>query len=247
MFNQRRGNDKPERLLLGCAIALAFIATACAGEQKTGKHLFILSGQSNMTGTVKGAFEARVAERFGVENAIVVIRMKSGRGIRFWVADYGQPTDRGLTEKKMSSNGMEYKPLIETALAATKNESFDTVGFIWMQGESDANNRLSKLYEESFVKLIKKLKKDLNRDDLYFVIGRINDYARSRLDNTDWIQVREAQVKLGKTKGNGWIDTDDLNGGDANKPDGDIHFPKKGAVILGQRFADKAIELITKQ
>jgi len=247
MFNQRRGNDKPERLLLGCAIALAFIAPACAGEQKTGKHLFILSGQSNMTGTVKGAFEARVAERFGVENAIVVIRMKSGRGIRFWVADYGQPTDRGLTEKKMSSNGMEYKPLIETALAATKNESFDTVGFIWMQGESDANNRLSKLYEESFVKLIKKLKKDLNRDDLYFVIGRINDYARSRLDNTDWIQVREAQVKLGKTKGNGWIDTDDLNGGDANKPDGDIHFPKKGAVILGQRFADKAIELITKQ
>ncbi len=135
----------------------------------------------------------------------------------------------------------------EAALAATKDESFDTVSFIWMQGESDANNRLSKLYEESFVKLIKKLKKDLGRDDLHFVIGRINDYARSRPDNTHWIQVREAQVKLGKTKGNGWIDTDDLNGGDESKPDGDIHFPKKGAVILGQRFADKAIKLITKQ
>jgi hypothetical protein len=248
MFNQRRKNLKLERLLqLGLAVALAFIAPVCAGEQKTGKHLFILSGQSNMTGTVKGAFEARIAERFGKENAVVVMRQKSGRGIRFWVADYGQPTDRGLTEKKMSSNGMEYKPLIETALAATKDQSFDTVGFIWMQGESDANNRLSKVYQESFLKLVKQLKKDLNRDDLYFVIGRINDYARSRPDNTDWIQVRDAQVKLGKTKGNGWIDTDDLNGGDESKPDGDIHFPKKGAVILGQRFADKAIKLITKQ
>ena len=141
---------------------------------------------------------------------------------------------------------MEYKPLIETALAAAKDQSFDTVSFIWMQGESDANNRLSEVYEESFIKLVNQLKKDLGRDDLQFVIARINDYARSRPDNDHWRSVRETQVKLGKTPGNAWIDTDDLNGGDANKPDGDIHFPEEGAVILGQRFADKAIELITK-
>jgi hypothetical protein len=240
---------KLERLLqLGLAVALAFIAPVCAGEQKTGKHLFILSGQSNMTGTVKGAFEARIAERFGKENAVVVMRMKSGRGIRFWVADYGQPTDRGLTEKKMSSNGMEYKPLIETALAATKDQSFDTVGFFWMQGESDANNRQkSVIYQESFVRLVENLKKDLGRDDMYYVIARINDYALSKPDNEHWKRVRDAQVRLGKHKGNAWINTDDLNGGDESKPDGDIHFPKKGAVILGQRFADKAIKLITKQ
>ncbi len=146
----------------------------------------------------------------------------------------------------MNSEGKEYEPLIEAALAATKDESFDTVSFIWMQGESDANNRLSEVYEESFVKLINKLKKDLARNDLHFVIGRINDYARSRANNEHWQSVRETQVKLGQTPGNAWVDTDDLNGGDANKPDGDIHFPKKGAAILGQRFADKAIELITK-
>jgi len=227
-------------------IVLALGLSANADTKKTGKHLFILSGQSNMTGTVKGAFAARVAERFGKENAVVVMRMKSGRGIRFWVADYGQPTGRDLTDKKMTSNGMEYKPLIETALAAAKDQSFDTVGFIWMQGESDANNRLSEVYEESFLKLVKQLQKDLGRDDLYFVIGRINDYARSRPGNVHWHRVRETQVKLGKTPGNAWIDTDDLNGGDANKPEGDIHFPKEGAALLGQRFADKAIELITK-
>jgi len=116
-----------------------------------------------------------------------------------------------------------------------------------MQGESDANNRLSEVYEESFIKLIKRLEKDLGRDDLYFVIGRINDYARSRPDNEHWRHVRETQVKLGNTKGNAWIDTDDLNGGDADQPNGGIHFPREGAASLGQRFANKAIELIDTQ
>ncbi|MDA7516044.1 sialate O-acetylesterase [Akkermansiaceae bacterium] len=178
MSDRRRKTDQLARLLqLGLALALVFIAPVCAGEKKTGKHLFILSGQSNMTGAVKAAFTAHVEEQYGKENSVVVMRMKSGRGIRFWVADYNQPADRGLNEKKMTSNGMEYKPLLETALAAVKAQSFDTVGFIWMQGESDANNRLSEVYEESFLKLVGQLRKDLKRVDLYYVIGRINDYA----------------------------------------------------------------------
>ena len=248
MFDRRRKNDQLACLLqLGFALALVFIAPACAGEEKTGKHLFILSGQSNMTGAVKAAFTAHVEEQYGKENSVVVMRMKSGRGIRFWVADYDQPADRGLTEKKMTSNGMEYKPLIEAALAAAKDESFDTVGFIWMQGESDANNRLSEVYEESFLKLVGQLRKDLKRVDLYYVIGRINDYAKSRPDNVHWKRVRETQIKLGKTPGNAWIDTDDLNGGNADNPDGDIHFPREGALRLGRRFADKAIEMINSK
>ena len=248
MSDRRRKNDQLARLLqLGLALALVFIAPVCAGEKKTGKHLFILSGQSNMTGAVKAAFTAHVEEQYGKENSVVVMRMKSGRGIRFWVADYDQPADRGLNEKKMTSNGMEYKPLLETALAAVKVQSFDTVGFIWMQGESDANNRLSEVYEESFLKLVGQLRKDLKREDLYYVIGRINDYAKSRPDNVHWKRVRETQIKLGKTPGNSWIDTDDLNGGNADNPDGDIHFPKEGALRLGRRFADKVIEMINSK
>ena len=248
MSDRRRKNDQLARLLqLGLALALVFIAPVCAGEKKTGKHLFILSGQSNMTGAVKAAFTAHVEEQYGKENSVVVMRMKSGRGIRFWVADYDQPADRGLNEKKMTSNGMEYKPLLETALAAVKAQSFDTVGFIWMQGESDANNRLSEVYEESFLKLVGQLRKDLKRVDLYYVIGRINDYAKSRPDNVHWKRVRETQIKLGKTPGNAWIDTDDLNGGNADNPDGDIHFPREGALRLGRRFADKVIEMINSK
>ena len=229
-------------LLALVLVALGFMTNA--NTAKAGKHLFILSGQSNMTGTVRDAFTQRVQERLGKDDVVVVMRMKSGRGIRFWVAGYDQPNGRDLSDRKMTSNGQEYGPLIQAAMDATKNESFDTVGFIWMQGESDANNRLSEVYEQSFVKLTEQLKRDLKRDDLYYVIGRINDYAQGRPDNEHWRRVRESQVRLGKSKGNAWVDTDDLNGGDADQPHGDIHFPREGAQDLGQRFADKAMELI---
>lgn len=232
---------------LFCLVLVLQTLAACSSPPKTGKHLFILSGQSNMTGGVRNGFTERVHEHLGPENAVVVMRMKSGRGIRFWVEDYRQPQERGLTGRKMTSNGQEYGPLIEAVMAATREDSFDTVGLIWMQGESDANNGLSAVYEESFYKLVDRLERDLGREDLYFVIGRINDYARSRPDNGHWHAVRAAQVRLGKTKGNAWIDTDDLNGGSADKPDGDIHFPKENAKRLGKRFADKAIELVEQQ
>ena len=176
----------------------------------------------------------------------MVMRMKSGRGIRFWVADYRQPHERGLTDKKMSENGSVYPFLLQDVTDAGQDESFDTVGFIWMQGESDANNRLSEVYEESFIKLSEQLKRDLGREDLYFVIGRISDYGRGGPQHEHWQRVRDAQVGLGKHRGGAWIDTDDLNGGDANQPNGDIHFPQQGAVLLGQRFADKALEMIVK-
>ena len=237
-----------KRLLRPIALAaLSLSLVACASAPKTGKHLFILSGQSNMTGSVKAGFAERVQARYGEENAVVVISSRGGRGIRFWVEDYRWPGERDLTPRKIKSNGEEYTRLIKTVMDTAQDDSFDTVGFIWMQGESDANNHLSEVYEESFLKLIARLEKDLDRDDLYFVIGRINDYARSRPDNEHWHRVRAAQVKLGKTRGNGWIDTDDLNGGDENQPDGDIHFPREGAVVVGQRMADKAIELIDRQ
>ena len=236
-----------QHLRLHVLSLLAILLAANLESANAGNHLFILSGQSNMTGTVRDAFAERVQQHFGEQNAVVVMRMKSGRGIRFWVADYAQPKGRDLSTKKMNSNGQEYEPLIQTAKGAAKKATFDTVGFVWMQGESDANNRLSAVYEQSFVKLTAQLKNDLNRNDMYYVIGRINDYARDRPDNEHWRRVRGAQVRLGEITGNAWIDTDDLNGGDEDQPQGNIHFPRQGARTLGQRFADKAIELIEKR
>ena len=66
MTNHISQSNPLGRLLgLVALIVLALSLSASADTKKTGKHLFILSGQSNMTGTVSDAFAARVAERFG--------------------------------------------------------------------------------------------------------------------------------------------------------------------------------------
>ncbi|MFN3165486.1 MAG: sialate O-acetylesterase [Phycisphaeraceae bacterium] len=234
------GHTHPLSLLA----VLLLAATGCAGEPKTGKHLFILSGQSNMTGTLEQAFTARVQARFGQADAVVVMRMKSGRGIRFWLADYRPPADRSFSDRAMAENGSAYLPLIDAATRAHEQASFDTVGFIWMQGESDGLNGLSEVYKESFEKLAEKLKKDLGRDDLYFVIARISDYGNDGPQGEHWRRVRHAQAALGQTAGNAWVDTDDLNGGGADQPNGGLHYPREGAAALGQRLAERAIDII---
>lgn len=222
---------------------LALSITPCIHAEETSKHLFIMSGQSNMTKAVRNAFTDRIVENFGEDNVTVVFHCKSGRGIRFWVADYRQPDSRGLTGKKLNSNGQEYDRLIEAVKNAVGDQSFDTVGLVWMQGESDGLNRLSEAYEKSFWKLVSRLEKDLQRDDLYFVIGRISDYGLDGPQKNHWQRVREVQVKLGTSTDDAWINTDDLNGGDADRPNGSLHYSKEGAMILGRRFAEKAIEM----
>ena len=96
------------------------------------------------------------------------------------------------------------------------------------------------VYEESFLRLLRRIKEDLERKDLGFVIGRINN---SRMNDPNWKYVREAQVKLAKDAEHGaWIDTDDLSASEHG-----VHFPKENYSKLGQRFAEKAIDLIRKR
>ena len=68
--------------------------------------------------------------------------------------------------------------------------------------------------------------------------------------NPHWKMVRDAQVKVAEDEPSGaWVDTDDLN----NKKDKDgnprngLHYTGAGYQMLGQRFAEKSIELIKKQ
>jgi hypothetical protein len=127
-----------------CLVVLALGLPASA--QKPGKHLFILSGQSNMTGGLKTSFAQTVEDTFGEGNVVVVHHSKSGRGIRFWDKDYTFPDNyrfpgKGVpSERSKQQHGQEYEPLIEKVQEAFKGKPYDTVTFVWMQGESDLNN-----------------------------------------------------------------------------------------------------------
>ena len=202
-----------------------------------------------MTGGLKSGFTRSVETHYGKENVTVVHHSKSGRGIRFWDKDYTFPDNyrfpgKGVpSERSKQQHGQEYGPLIEKVRDACKGKSYDTVTFAWMQGESDGMRGLGGAYEESFQRLLGRLKTDLDRKDISFVVGRINDAHLKGPSAKHWQQVRDVQVKLAEDADRGaWINTDDLNG-----PDNGIHFPRENYPVLGTRFADKAIELIDKQ
>jgi len=223
-----------KKLSLSVLVVMAVAATVGAGEQ--GKHLFILSGQSNMTYmNPKLSFIPAVEEAFGKENVIVVKDDKPARPISDWYKNW--KSSKGSTPK---STGGLYNRLINKVNAAIKGQQIATVTFIWMQGERDAKIKEAEVYVASLKGLVKQLSDDLKRDDLNVIIGRINDHAMSNRSHPHWTKIREAQVQTAKELPRAdWVDTDDLNGSRNG-----IHATKDGFVTMGKRFAEKAIALV---
>lgn len=217
-------------------IALAITVSCHAEEAPAGKHLFILSGQSNM-GIIKPekSFTPIVVKEFGENNVTVVKAAQGGLAISNWYT-------------KEKTRGHIYKKLIDGVKTATEGKTYDTITFVWMQGESDTGGKRGNpdTYVDSFNSMLGFLKADLKEDSINIVIGRLSDHK----DDEKWNEMRAIQVKLAEDATNGaWVDTDDLN--DKKLKDGTIkhglHYSYSGRKILGQRFAEKAIELIKKQ
>ncbi|MEL6105468.1 MAG: acetyl xylan esterase, partial [Planctomycetota bacterium] len=89
---------------------------------------------------------------------------------------------------------------------------------------------------------------DLDCDDLNVVIGRLSDHDMANKRYKHWTLVRDVQVHFAENHPSGaWVDCDDLNDGKNRKgkpiKDG-LHYSGEGYKVLGERFAEKAIELI---
>ena len=215
----------------------------CLG-QAPGKHLFILSGQSNMQGhRPDEAFTPAVSQALGQENVIVVQDALGGQPIHRWYKDWKAP--QGETPTQI---GDLYERLMKKVRPAIENQQLASVTFLWMQGERDARMQWGEVYGDSLLGLHRQLSQDLERDDINFVIGRLSDFDMQNKRYKHWTKVREAQVAT--AEGNGrfdWVDTDDLNDGTNRKGKtikDDLHYSADGYKQLGQRFAEKSIGLI---
>lgn len=218
---------------------------ATATYAADGKHLFILSGQSNMVGMKpEVSFTPAVTKAFGKDNVLIVKDAASGQSIRSWAKSNHEdpPPTKGRVPKV---RGLLYDRLMKKVNATIKGKTLKTITFVWMQGESDLRNTA---YDKYLKELMQQLQKDLKRKDINLVIGRISDCGldqKKRLAGK--LNIRKIQAEFAEAWPNGaWVDTDDLN--DKEK-DGtiihDLHYSKEGSKILGTRFAEKAIALIT--
>jgi hypothetical protein len=233
------------RTLIYCTIFfILFFSTSCKSQE--GKHLFILSGQSNMARLSPDiSFIPALESKYGKENLVVVKDAKGSQPISEWYKEWRSPY-----EEKAIKTGELYNILIKKVFDSIKNKNIETVTFIWMQGERDARMKFSSVYEESLMGVYKQLQEDLKQENIYMVIGRLSDFDMQNEKWLHWTKIRDIQVKVGESNPKfAWINTDDLNTGIDNngkEVTNDLHLTKEGYKILGERFAEKTIELIQK-
>ncbi|OVE77360.1 hypothetical protein BVX99_02775 [bacterium F16] len=199
-----------------------------------GKHLFILSGQSNM-GNLNGPvyFNPYVEAFYGKHNVAIAKRDRGGRAISLWYKNW--TSAKGETRK---GNGGLYDMLMTEVKSKMAGQTFDTATFIWMQGESDSGPNSAPVYFESLKGVLKQLENDLGRTDFNVVIGRINNVNADK--SPSWRLIREEQVRFANEWPSGaWVSTDDL----WTKKTG-VHMTRDGYRILGQRYAKQAIKLL---
>lgn len=235
-------------LSIATTVVLLSLSYANAAEKE--KHLFILSGQSNMALLDPNiSFVPTLETNFGKDNIIVVKSAKGSQPIRRWYKKWkpGQSDQHEAT----GDFGDLYDVLMKKVVKALKGEKPATVTFVWMQGERDARERHGDVYAASLKGLIDQLATDLGHKDVNVVIGRLSDFDMCNKGWPDWTKVREAQVEVAESAPHGdWVDTDDLNDGMNRRGDrvtNDLHCSVEGYKTLGKRFAEKSIELIEKR
>lgn len=160
-------------MCLGVCFTLMYQPAFAAPPAKV--RLFILSGQSNMVGLNPDiSFTPALKKVFPKDEVIVVKHAEGGQPIRRWYKAWKAPA--GVTLKAMNQQpGDLYDVLMARVKLALQGKTADTIVFVWMQGERDAREGFSGVYAEALNRLIKQLRDDLKRPDVFVVIGRIKE------------------------------------------------------------------------
>lgn len=231
-------------------LALACLAFASLEAAESGRHIFILSGQSNIARLKPSeSFTPAVERQFGTENCFIIHQAASGKPIRYWYRDWKPAKDwKPRKEGESITTTEDYsKDIVRQYKDAARDQKVRSVTLVWMQGESDGLDGHGSSYEQGLTGFIAQMRQDLERPDLHVVIGRISDFGTSR-NNAQWDLVREAQVRVAQSSPlYAWVDTDDLNDGviiDGKAVPNDLHYAPEAYKTLGIRFAEKAIGLI---
>ena len=202
-----------------------------------GKHLFLLSGQSNMKRFQhKQFFIPAVQAAYGADNVIVIKNAQGGQPISKWYKAW--TSGKG---EKPEKTGELYDSLIKNIKEETAGIKIKSVTFIWMQGEADAKAGNVDVYAKSLRGLLGQLEKDLKRKDINIIIGRLSDFGLKNRSNPKWGEMRKVQMKLADENPRAcWVNTDDLNG-----KKNSLHYVRpEGYRKLGERYVEAAKKLI---
>jgi lysophospholipase L1-like esterase len=130
-----------------------------------------------------------------------------------------------------------YDATIERAKQAQKHGRIKAI--IWNQGSSDnkdAKEDNFETYKANLKEMVENLRKDLNEPNLPFIVGELSE-------RTDFIDFNAKVVRAVKD----YIPNSDFVTAEGTKLlEDNIHFDAKSANILGERYAAKVLEFLTK-
>jgi len=151
-----------------------------------------------------------------------------GTSLLDWAPDWDS-TRAAITGNQWTGPMYEHAMAMADSIAA--REPVEFAGVFWMQGERDARIAEAGVeYNDNLRTLIEALRRDLDRPELPFIMGRVNAPA----DRYPALEaVREAQVRAAESiPGVQLVNTDDLSMHNDN-----LHYDTEGVMEMGRRFA----------
>jgi hypothetical protein len=135
------------------------------------------------------------------------------------------------------TTGAQYIAFMEVVRASldelrSNKVDFEIAGMLWLQGESDAHEKMGQEYEKNLTAFIAQMRSELKSPEMRFVIARVRDfYGKGKQAK----MVRDAQQDISAADEHvDWFDTDDcgplVRGG---------HYASDGLIKIGNKFAEK--------
>ncbi|MBX2851624.1 MAG: sialate O-acetylesterase [Phycisphaeraceae bacterium] len=136
------------------------------------------------------------------------------------------------------TGGSVYNAFLNTVNRATNSitdagDTYDITGFLWVQGEADANRGYGSDYEANLTNFIAAIRAEFGQDTPFF-ISKLSD---NQDPGPDTALVMQAQIDVAAADSNTFlIDTDGPEFTVSPAPDG-LHYDTNGQIALGEAFA----------
>ena len=116
------------------------------------------------------------------------------------------------------------------------NDTYEIVGFLWVQGEADANRNYGSLYNANLTNFISEVRSEFGADMPFFISFLSDNQVYGA--NADDDLVRQAQLDVAAADDNTFLL--DTNGPEfvINPAPDNLHYTSVGQVVLGAALAD---------
>lgn len=254
------------RVLMLASIVIFLVSPSVSAESGKTVKVFFLGGQSNMLGKGGKTTDLPFYYKYPLPTVqIWGVKTKQWKPLSPEGRSFGPELSFGHAISKAFPNddirlvkyaangtalyndwaptkGAQYVSFMGTVMNAlgdlrSNNIEFEIAGMLWLQGESDAQEKKGEDYKKNLLAFIKRMRTEFDKSKMPFVIARVRDFygkgAQAQM-------VRDAQVEVAdKTESVSWFDTDDcgqlIKGG---------HYTSAGLIKIGKKFAEQFDDMI---